>query len=86
MDVKEAARAALEYVSDLFAEEQIGDLGLEEVEMDDRTGQWRITVGFSRPWERTGGAMSVISGQPRPRSYKVLTIDSDGTVVSLKNR
>lgn len=86
MDVKAAAQAALAYVADLFAEEQIGDLGLEEVEKDDRTDQWRITVGFSRPWERAGGAMVAITGQPRPRSYKVLTIDPDGTVVSLKNR
>ena len=33
MDVKEAAKLAKEYVADLFAEEDIGNVGLEEIEL-----------------------------------------------------
>ncbi len=35
MNIKEAVNVAKVYVSDLFTDEQIIDLGLEEVEFDD---------------------------------------------------
>ena len=50
MDVKEAVRAAKEYVVDLFDGEEIDYVGLEEVEFDHESDQWKITIGFSRPW------------------------------------
>ena len=56
MDVKEAAKLAKDYVVDLFAEEGIGNVGLEEIEL--RPGPdgsfWSVTVGFSRPWDSKG--------------------------------
>ena len=51
MDVKEAAKLAKDYVADLFAEEGIGNLGLEEIELVADGHYWVVTVGFSRPWD-----------------------------------
>ena len=51
MDVKEAARTARAHIADLFADENVQHVGLEEVEFDDVADVWNITIGFSRPWE-----------------------------------
>ena len=52
MHVKDAARMAKTYLTDLFADEQIMNVGLEEVEFDGMKSAWRITIGFSRPWDQ----------------------------------
>ena len=91
MDVKEAIAAAKKYVSEIYADEQVTNLGLEEVEHALGTGNWVITLAFSRPWNtpRTRaqevlenlGAVSALK-----RSYKVITMADDGTVLSMRNR
>jgi uncharacterized protein YdeI (YjbR/CyaY-like superfamily) len=91
MDVSEAIAAAKKYVNEVYAEEQVTNLGLEEVEHILTAGKWIITLGFSRPWNtpRTRaqevlenlGAVSSLK-----RSYKVITMADDGTVLSMKNR
>ena len=54
MDVKEAAQAAKEYVLDLFSDEIIGGVSLEEVEFDDGyPKRWKITVSFIRDTSET---------------------------------
>ena len=87
MGVKEAVQIAVAYVQDLFLNEQLTDLGLEEVEYVDAANAWLVTVGFSRPWDSALGAFSVIAGagKAKSRSFKVVTI-KDGQVVSLKDR
>lgn len=88
MDVKEAVAAAKTYVGELFAQEGISNLGLEEVEFDEQGREWRVTVGFSRPWDMVGGWAALAQGQPNPRrSYKIVRIsDTTGTVISVTNR
>ncbi len=88
MDVKEAVQKAMEHAQTLFSEEKISNLGLEEVEFDEENNKWLVTIGFSRPWDYSTTAFSVISSPPPPkRSYKVITIDyMTGEVVSIKNR
>ena len=82
MNVKEAVQVAKEYVLDLFIDEGITNVGLEEIE--DEGGCWRITIGFSRPWDRNIG--SVLSGQSG-RTYKIIRVsDEDGSVLSVKDR
>jgi len=80
MLVKEAVEKAKEYVKSLFAEEGIGDVGLEEVDFDEKVGVWAVTIGFTRAWDR--------SGPLRPqRAFKVVTIsDADAKVLSVKHR
>jgi len=91
MDVKEAIAAAKSYVKDIYADEEVTNLGLEEVEHVLSAGNWVVTVAFSRPWNtpRTR-AQEVLENlgafSPLKRSYKVVTIADDGTVLSMKNR
>ena len=82
MDVKEVVQMAKDYVAELFGDEDIIHVGLEEVDFD-QSDNWAVTIGFSRPWNRNIG--SVLGGQTS-RSYKVVRIrDEDGKVLSVKD-
>ena len=86
MDVKQAVKAARKYVVSLYDEEEITDIGLEEVEFDYCSEHWRVTIGFSRPWDKAKSVPIRIADVQRPRSYKVVCIGDDGEIVSLKDR
>ncbi len=93
MEVKEAARLAKKYVSDLFADEHITEIALEEVDFDHDSNTWRITIGFLHPSRRAQpkNVLEALGSNPwlRPleRSYKVVHInDETGRVESLKDR
>ena len=86
MDAKEATQVAKEHIALLYSGEGITNVGLEELEFDDRADEWRVTVGFSRPWDHKNLAGALASARPG-RSYKVVRIDDlTGEVVSLKDR
>ena len=51
MDVKKASQTAKDYLLDLFEGEEIMNIGLEEIEFDNSSKNWSVTVGFSRPWD-----------------------------------
>jgi hypothetical protein len=70
MDVKEAIATAKNYLNEVYADEQVTNLGLEEVEHILAAGNWIITLGFSRPWNT-----------PRTRAQEVL--ENLGAVSSL---
>ncbi len=87
MEVKEAARTAKDYLTDLFQDEGIMDVGLEEVEFNAALSVWSITIGFSRPWDRKSDLHSALDGGRPARSYKVIRVrDEDGRIESLKDR
>lgn len=87
MQLKESVALAKRHVGELFADEKIANLGLEEVEFDDRSGEWSITVGFSRPWDQNPLLRAVGDRSFQRRDYKVVRIsDADGRVISVKNR
>lgn len=88
MDVKEAVARAKQHIADLYADEQISNLGLEEVEFHEPDKTWSVTVGFSRPWDSVRNVVTAISGDANPRrSYKVVKIsDANGGVLSVKAR
>ena len=52
MDVREAVAVAKGYLTNLYTDEAIEHLGIEEVEFDEYSDTWRVTLGFSRPWDR----------------------------------
>ena len=80
MEVKEAVARARAYLSDLYAEEGIENLGLEEVEFDADKNTWRITLGFIRSWDKR----ALI---PASRSFKVVEIaDANGHVLGVRHR
>ena len=87
MHVKLAVESAKKYVADLFAEEEITNVGLEEVKFDDSLDRWIVTIGFSRPWDQNIALTTTPGKGQSGRSYKVLQIaDTDGRVLSLKDR
>ena len=86
MDIKQAARAAKEYVGELFSEEEIINVGLEGVDFDDQTKDWEITIGFSRPWEQDSLFPPSLGDGILGRSYWAIRIsDESGQVKSLVN-
>ena len=87
MDVKEAVQSAKDYVIELFAAEQIADVGLEEVDFDESEEIWNVTVGFARPWDDRGIRSIVRMSEAPLRTYKIVRVrDADGVPLSLKHR
>jgi hypothetical protein len=88
MNVKAAVKLAKEHVLDLFAEENITNLGLEEVELTDDEQEWVVTLGFSRPWDEPRNTLASLAESNLPRrSYKIVRIYNQSEQVScIKNR
>jgi hypothetical protein len=89
VDVKQAVALAKQHTLELFAEEQVANLGLEEVELDEKANEWVVTVGFSRPWDEPKNAVAALAAPKFPRrDYKVVRIANDNSdlVVSVRNR
>jgi hypothetical protein len=94
MDVKDAVRLAKAYIRDVLADEKIVDVGLEETDFEESSGQWLITIGFRRPFERKGqkgssGTLAALlrsGGSYENRWYKTVRIDVEsGKVVSMRD-
>jgi hypothetical protein len=89
MDVKAAVVVAKQYINELFAEEGIKNLGLEEVEFDENEQAWQVTIGFLRPWDAPPSPLATLAGQNSHgrRAYKVIRIaNADGRVLSVRGR
>lgn len=90
MDVKEAVSVAKSYLTQIYLGEEILDVGLEEVEFDELSDQWSVTIGFARPWDRSVSPLGFPlspANRAAARSYKVLRIDDQTSEVkSLKDR
>lgn len=88
MDVKEAVRMAVAYVSDVFESEKPENIGLEEVVLNESKNLWEITIGFSRPWDHPKpGIVTGFQPQSPKRQYKIVGIDNDsGEVKSIRIR
>ena len=87
MEVKEAVKTAKEYIIDLFSDETITDIGLEEVRLDIDLDQWEVTIGFHRPWDHRNKLTTALGEQYPARSYKVVVIHArSGHVLSITDR
>ncbi len=90
MEHKQAVAVAKRYVADIYEEEAISNLGVEEIEFDDQSKLWAIRVAFSRPWNtprtRAQEILESIGSQAPSlkRTSKVITVTEDGRVVSMK--
>jgi hypothetical protein len=49
LDFKDAVKRAKAYVADIMQDESPMHIGLEEIEYDEATGIWNVTIGFERP-------------------------------------
>lgn len=90
LSVKSVVQKAISHAGELFANEGISNLGLEEVDYDSENRVWIVTVGFSRSWDSPLGALSTVirqnSGIGPNRSFKIIRIsDADGEILSVKN-
>ena len=90
IDVKQAVIAAIAYVRNLYAESNLRDVLLEEVEFSDATDQWIVTVGFSLPEtkeETTSLIFPSKTSRELSRRYKVVNINAEtGQPISMKIR
>ena len=85
MDVKQAVQMAKEHVVEIFADEPIENVGLEEVEFDELNKVWAVTIGFSRYWGRPRD--NIIRALDTERAFKIVRIeDESGRVQSVKHR
>jgi hypothetical protein len=83
IDAKQAVKIARQYFQELFADQPLVNIQLEEVERTDEGKFWRVTIGFDR---QGPGDLRTILGQV-PRYYKVVTIDAiTGEAESVKIR
>ena len=88
MEVKEAVKIAIDYIAEVFSDENLSNIGLEEITFDEINDSWNVTVGFSRPWDYQ--APGVVAGlQPKQpvREFKIITVSNkDGKVIAIKIR
>jgi len=83
MLTKQAVQIAKTYVNDIFNEENIRDVGLEEVKKEGDT--WVVTIGFLRPWDEPKSMLQQIQS-PLKRTYKKVFIkDETQEVVQIEN-
>lgn len=89
MDVKDAVRKARHSFAELFGDDLINDIGLEEVRFDDSAKIWRITIGYYRDSDL--GTFNRALGGPKDQSirryYRTVDIDdTTGELVSVSIR
>ena len=86
MDVKQAVQTAKRHVAEIFSDESIANVGLEELEFDESNQVRAITVGFSRFRGRPGDIVRALDGD-MARTFKIVRIeDRSGRVQSVKHR
>ncbi len=94
MDVKEAVGTAKRYIVDIYEDEPIRHISVEEVVFDESDNSWKVTVGFFRPWDEKLGLSGILGaaaeGEPalwKRRSFKIVQVDDHtGKVKSMTHR
>ncbi|HXH11752.1 MAG TPA: hypothetical protein VNP04_18565 [Alphaproteobacteria bacterium] len=83
-DVKAAAATAITYFKDLYSDEQLKNIRLEEVWMSDDEKYWYVTVGYDSP---TSVRDPLAALRQPAREYKLLKVRvEDGRVMEMKVR
>ena len=80
----------MDYVRELYEENDIADLLLEEVEFSETVDQWLVTVGFSLSDQKDSSLSLIVPNKSDPllsRRYKVINVDNKtGRPLSMKMR
>ncbi len=89
--VKTAVSNAMQFIRELYADEQIKDVLLEEVEFSEPADQWLITIGFMRNKIKDKSSSSIadliLPERETIRKYKIVHIDAQsGEPISMKIR
>lgn len=87
MQRNEAVKAAKAVIEELYEEEKIGQVGLEELRFDPDCDEWRVTIGYAHP-EATDIQLPSHAKPPwTERRYKVVHLsDDDGHLVAVTDR
>ena len=85
MDQKTAVSIAKHYIAEIYRDEHVREIGLEEIRKDHHDN-WIITIGFKRENISNDDNIFSAMGNNNSRIYKVLEIDSEGNVESMSNR
>ena len=87
MEVNDVVNVAKQHIASLFRDEGVRNVGLEEVEFEEKQGMWLVSIGFSRPWDEPKHSYAlVVNNAETKRSYKIVRVrDSDGEIVSVKS-
>lgn len=79
--LQEAVRKAEEIIRELYPEDVLRDLLLEEIELsrEDLQDVWLVTLGFTRPAQTTVAASvaGLVPNLPAVRAYKRIKIDAE---------
>lgn len=87
VDVKAAVSTAKHWLNEVLDDEEISNVGLEEVKFDEQKHEWHITLGFSRPWNSARNALTAISGEPiAKRAYRIIAVDDSSAEVKSMTR
>ena len=84
MEARAAVTKAKHVIAEYFEDEGVQHISLEEIKPRSNASGWEVTVGFSRPWERN--LQSILESPKVIRSYKVVTLNRDGNILSIKDR
>jgi len=86
ISLKDAAKNAKAFVADLYREDHVSDLLLEEIRLSSDEREWLVTIGFMPPWMNRG-VTAVLGPHPKNRAYKVVSVDAQtGEVRDLRIR
>lgn len=88
IDIKKAVCAAREQAMQLFADEVLPHLALEEITFDEQEQHWLVTFGFDAPNRIRRKTMEPnlfpTFEEETPRKYKTFRIDAqDGHLISM---
>ena len=91
MEAKDAISIAKDYIADIYNDEGVFNIGLEEIEYND--GTWEVTIGFSRKWDRpptnifSNPGIGHVDHRALARTYKIVEVNEyDKTVRGVRNR
>ena len=86
LDAKEVVENARQHFNDLFGGEVISDVGLEEVNFDQESDTWEITIGFRRLSDSAATLLNARESLAK-RYYKTISIDYEsGIFQGMKDR
>lgn len=86
LPAKSVINIAKSSVLEYFSDEELTNVGLEEIEYSENEGVWKVTIGFSRPWNYTKSPILQIQGTSPTREYKLVRINKNGETISIINR
>ena len=80
MEAKEAISEAKTLLKDLYSDENVSEIRLEEVEFDEENDSWLVTLGIMRPVVKQTSRSMLVSPLETPlkRTYKIVTVPDKG--------